>query len=136
MAIDLYSGFTNTITGETFQCISFGKNAFCFEWIVEPGGYVPFEHIHLNQDETFFVNEGALRILIEGKEHIIHEGQSITVPKGKKHIAYNGQQSQLKCVVKYTPGLDNYKFLQCFAGLTIDGDITKNGTVNIPKMLY
>ena len=136
MAVDLDSGFTNNRTGETFQCISFDENAFRFDWIVEQDGYIPFEHIHLQQDEIFYVKSGELRILIDDRQYILGEGQSIIVPKGKRHIAYNNQPSRLHCIVEYTPGLDNYKFFQCFGGLIIDGDISKNGTVNIPKMLY
>jgi hypothetical protein len=40
MAIDLYKGFTNTITGERFQCLSYDEDAFVFEWTVQPNGYV------------------------------------------------------------------------------------------------
>jgi len=136
MAIDLYRGFANRVTGETFRCISYDRTSFRFDWLVKPGGYVPFEHVHLHQKESFFVKEGELRILVEGKEHVVGEGQTFSVPKGKRHIAYNNRPSPLHCVVEYSPGLDTYQFFQCCAGLTIDGDITKNGTVNIPKMLY
>jgi quercetin dioxygenase-like cupin family protein len=136
MAVILYDGFTNKVTGETFRCISFDQSAFRFDWIVEPQGYIPFEHIHLNQDEIFYVRSGEMRMLIDDEEYIVREGQSITVPKGKRHIARNNRSARLHCEVAYRPGLDTYEFFQCFGGLTIDGDITKNGTVNIPKMLY
>jgi hypothetical protein len=48
MAVNLYDGFINEITGESFRCISFSKGTFAFEWTVQPNGYVPFEHIHIN----------------------------------------------------------------------------------------
>ncbi len=136
MAVDLYNGFTNEIAGETFTCTSFNEDAFVIDWIVQPKGYVPFEHIHHRQDEIFHIRSGEMRILIEGKEHIAKAGESITVPKGKRHIAFNNQPEILHCVVEYKPGLDNYKFFQCFGGLTIDKDIDKKGQINIPKMCY
>ncbi|HEU4470919.1 MAG TPA: cupin domain-containing protein [Flavisolibacter sp.] len=136
MAIDLYKGFTNMITGESFRCISFDEDAFIFEWIVQPFGYIPFEHIHLEQDEIFYVKKGALRIVIEGKEQIAGPGTSITVPKGKRHIAFNDRPEVLECEVRYTPGLDNYAFFQCFGGLTVDRQMNKKGGINIGKMLY
>lgn len=136
MATDLYKGFTNEITGETFRCISFNKDAFTFDWKVEPGGYIPFEHIHLKQDEIFHIRKGEIKIIIDGKEYITGEGTTITVPKGKRHIALNNRGALLHCEVEYRPGLDNFTFFQCFGGLTIDRDIAKNGTINIPKMLY
>jgi len=136
MATDLHKGFTNSMTGETFKCISFDKNSFRFDWIVDPGGYIPFEHVHLKQDEIFYIKKGEMRIRVGNSENIISEGQSIRVPKWKPHIAYNNKPSTLHCTVEYSPGLDSYKFFQCFGGLTIDKDTTENGTVNIPKMLY
>jgi quercetin dioxygenase-like cupin family protein len=136
MAIDLYRGFTNKITGETFRCISSKPSFIRFEWIVEPGGYVPFEHVHLNQDEIFHVKHGEMRIRINGIDNLISEGQDITVPKGSRHIAFNNKSSELQCEVEFRPGLDTYTFFQCFAGLTLNRDTSKHGTVNIPKMLY
>lgn len=136
MSVNLYDGFTNKVTGESFKCISFSEKAFTFEWIVEPGGYVPFEHVHLKQDEIFYIKEGEMKLVINGQEFIVGQGERITVLKGKRHIAYNNRNSRLHCIIDYTPGLDTYNVFQCFGGLTIDRDTTKNGTVNIPKMLY
>src|SRR5262245_10642620 len=101
MPIDLYKGFTNNITGETLRCISYTPYAFRFDWIVEPKGHVPFEHIHVKQTEIFQVKKGELRIVIDGEDHIVKEGQSIVVPKGKKHQAYNNLSSKLHCIVEY-----------------------------------
>jgi len=136
MAVNLYNGFTNKITGETFRCISCTEDSISFEWIVEPGGYVPFEHTHLKQDEIFHVKKGELKLVIDGEECIIGEGQSLTVPKGAPHIAYNNKPELLSCIIDYVPALDTYRFFQCFGGLTMDLDMNKNGTINIPKMLY
>ncbi len=136
MALNLYKGFQNKIAGESFRCISFNEEAFTFEWIVQPNGYVPFEHIHLNQDEIFHIKTGEIRIVIDGIEHIYASGETITVPKGKRHIAFNNKPELLTCLIEYKPGLDNYKFFQCFGGLTMDEDIDKRGQINIPKMLY
>ncbi|MCP1384715.1 cupin domain-containing protein [Runella salmonicolor] len=136
MATDLYAGFTNPIAGETFRCISFSKEAFTIDWVVQPEGYVPFEHIHINQAEIFHVKSGEMRILIDGQKHIVKTGDSITVPKGKRHIAFNNKPEVMNCTVEYRPGLDNFKFFQCFGGLTLDEDYNKKGQINIPKMCY
>ncbi len=136
MAVNLYDGFTNHITGESFRCITYDESAFVFEWTVQPDGYIPFEHIHLNQEEVFHIKEGELKISIDGETYIGKAGDTITVPKGKRHIAINNKPDTLHCVVTYKPGLDNYTFFQCFGGLTIDKDMDKKGEINIPKMLY
>ena len=106
------------------------------EWTVHPGGYVPFEHIHINQDEIFHVQQGEIRAKINGQEHIGKAGQTIFVPRGVKHIAHNDKPEKLVCIVDYKPGLDHYKVMQCFAGLTLDKRIDSRGLVNIPKIMY
>ncbi|HWY98844.1 MAG TPA: cupin domain-containing protein [Bacteroidia bacterium] len=136
MAIDVYKETVNPITGESFKCISHDENAYIMEWAVKPEGYVPFEHIHFNQDELFHVKEGEVKVVIEGKEHIGKAGETVTVPKGKKHIAFNNSKSHLKCVVEYKPRLDHHLFSQCFNGLIEDGHYDKKGGPSIPKMGY
>ena len=57
MATNIYDQCTNPISGEGFKTISFDSNAYVMQWTVQPKGYVPFEHIHLHQDETFHVKK-------------------------------------------------------------------------------
>ena len=134
--IDLYKGFTNKITGESFRCLSDTERACTFEWTVQPNGYVPFAHIHLQQDEIFRVRSGELRVVIDGKEIIARAGEMVRVSMGRSHIAFNNGSDVLQCVVSFEPGLDTYKFFQCFGGLTVDGEMDKRGQINVPKMLY
>ena len=134
--VNLYKGFTNEVTGETFRCISNTKNACVFEWVVQPNGYVPFSHIHLNQDEIFHVRKGEVRIIVDGTEVIGKPGDYVRVPKGKPHIAFNNTPQILECEVSLEPGLDTFQFFQCFGGLTNDKQMDKNGQINVPKMLY
>ena|SRR5215216_2356557 len=136
MAIDLYQSFTNPVTKETFRCISSTEEAYITEWIVQPGGFVPFEHIHLSQDEIFHVEQGEIRVVIEGREQIGVAGQTLTIPRGVRQIAYNNKQEVLHCVLEYRPGLDSYTVFQCFGGLTLDGDLNGQGLVNPLKMMY
>jgi quercetin dioxygenase-like cupin family protein len=136
MGIDLYKSFTNPVTRETFRCISFNKEAFTMEWIVHPGGYVPFEHVHIRQDEIFHIQQGEMRAKVKGHVLIGKSGDTVTVPRGTKHIAFNDKPEALICIVDYKPGLDHYRTMQCFAGLTLDCDYDKHGLVNVPKILY
>lgn len=106
------------------------------EWSVAPGGYVPFEHVHVAQDEIFHVEQGEIRARIDRKEHVGRAGDTVTAPRGVRHIAYNNRDVPLVCTVEYKPGLDHYTTMQCFAGLTLDGAIDRRGLVNIPKIMY
>ncbi len=136
MAVDIFVPCTNPISGETFKTISFNKDSLAVQWTVQAKGYVPFEHIHLKQEETFYVQRGEMRIIMSGKEYIAKAGETITVPKGLPHIAYNNKEEVLDCIVNYRPGLDHNVFMQCFNGLTMDGLIDKNGGISIPRMGY
>ena len=106
------------------------------EWIVHPGGYVPFEHVHIRQDEIFHVKQGEMRATVNGEEKIGKTGDTLCVPRGARHIACNDRDEPLVCIVEYKPGLDHYTTMQCFAGLTLDGYIDKRGLVNIPRIMY
>lgn len=106
------------------------------EWIVHPGGYVPFEHVHIYQDEIFHVKQGEMRAKVNGEEKIGKTGDTLCVPRGARHIAYNDCDEPLVCIVEYKPGLDHYKTMQCFAGLTLENEMDKRGLVNIPKIMY
>lgn len=134
--IDLYRPFTNPVTRETFRCISFTEEAFAMEWTVHPGGYVPFEHIHVNQDEIFHIEQGEMRVRMRGVTYHGSAGEVLTVPRGTRHIAFNDKDEPLVCIVEYRPGLDHYRTMQCFAGLTIDCDYNKRGLVNVAKVGY
>jgi quercetin dioxygenase-like cupin family protein len=136
MSIDLYQAFTNPITRETFRCLSSTTEAYTTEWIVQPGGYVPFEHVHLSQDEVFHIRRGEIRLKLEGAEQVGRAGQTLTIPRGARQIAYNDRPEVLDCVLEYRPALDSYKVFQCFAGLTLDGDLDRHGLVNPFKMMY
>ena len=106
------------------------------EWTVDPGGYVPFEHVHVNQDEIFHVQRGEMRVKVRGVTQLGKARDTLTIPRGTRHIAFNDKDEALVCVVEYRPGLDHYKTMQCFAGLTLDCDYDKRGLVNIPKILF
>jgi quercetin dioxygenase-like cupin family protein len=136
MAIDLYRPFTNPITKETFRCLSYTEEAYVMEWTVQPEGYVPFEHIHVLQDEIFHVKQGGIRVLVNRREQLGGVGQTLIVPRGTRHIAYNNTPETLTCVVEYKPGLDISRSFQCFGGLTCDGDVYGRYGINIPKMMY
>jgi len=136
MAIDLYQPFTNPVTKETFRCLSGTAEAYVMEWTVQPEGYVPFEHIHVSQDEIFHVKQGEIRVVINRQEQIGRPGETVTVLRGTRHIAYNHTPEPLVCVVEYKPGMDISRSFQCFSGLTCDGDVYGRYGINVPKMMY
>lgn len=106
------------------------------EWTVNPGGYVPFEHVHIFQDEIFHIQRGEMRVKVKGIEQVGNAGETLIIPRGTPHIAFNDGEEPLVCIVDYKPGLDHYKTMQCFAGLTLDCDYDRRGLVNIAKIMF
>lgn len=135
MAVPIFQAFVNPVSKETFHYLKADAESCVMNWRVEPGGYVPFEHIHLNQDEIFEVKSGVIRLLMDGKETIAHAGETVIVPTGVAHIAFNHANTPLECQVTYQPGLDMPTFIQCFGGVLLDGDLDpKTGEPNILKL--
>jgi len=59
-----------------------------FEWdnyIEKGGGPIAFPHIHEFAEERFHVVEGAIRVVIDGKESTLLAGQEVVVPPGSLH---------------------------------------------------
>ncbi len=136
MPVNIFQPVTNPVSGETFKTISFSKEAFVMQWTVQPKGYVPFEHIHLHQEEIFHIQKGAIKIIMNDREYIARAGETVAVPQGVPHIAFNNNGEVLDCIVEYKPGLDQDKFMQCLCGLTIDKQMDSKGGISIPKMGY
>ena len=136
MAVDPYEAFRNPVTLETFRCIRATPESYMMEWIMEPGGYIPFEHIHVAQDEVCHVQKGTIRALIDGNEQIGRAGETLHIPRGTKHVAFNDTAEPLTCIIEYTPGLDVFKSFQCFGGLTLDNDHGHLYGFHVPKMMY
>jgi oxalate decarboxylase/phosphoglucose isomerase-like protein (cupin superfamily) len=90
----------------------------------------------VNQDEIFHVQRGEIRARVKGVTHHGKAGDTLTITRGTRHIAFNDRDAPLVCIVEYKPGLDHYKMMQCFAGLTLDCLYDKRGLVNIPRIMF
>lgn len=55
----------------------------------EAGSPFPPTHLHPNQTETFHVEEGALRFVVDGVERVVEAGGSIVVALGRVHTVRN-----------------------------------------------
>lgn len=55
----------------------------------EAGSPSPPIHVHPHQTETFHVEDGALRFVVGGVEHVVESGGSIVVEPGQTHTVRN-----------------------------------------------
>jgi quercetin dioxygenase-like cupin family protein len=54
------------------------------ETTIFPGSEPPM-HMHTNEDETFLVLEGRLKLIVDGLEYVLNEGESKFAPRGIPH---------------------------------------------------
>jgi hypothetical protein len=136
MAINVYDRCTNPITGEILKGISVTSYVFTMQWIKKAGSdHSAVPHIHINQDEIFYVNKGQLKLRIGNKERTAGPGEKIIVGRGKSHIVVNTPE-ELDITLECRPALDYEKLLQCYEGLIQDGYTDEKGAVDMRMMAY
>jgi len=128
--------YENHISGETFEPIVSTDDSYQMNWSLRPIGAVPFSHVHPLQEETFTVREWELLLRLDDEEYTVSEGGTIVVPRWVAHVVQNRSKHILKCLVAYTPRLNQDILMRCFLGLMRDGFIHKSGLVDIQRMGY
>lgn len=97
---DLY---TWLVTGEES-----GGAYFSMLAIVPPNGGPP-PHIHLNEDETFYVLEGTPTFRLGDAVIVAGPGDFVNVPKGVLHNFRNNSDEPLRMILTFTPaGIERF----------------------------
>lgn len=73
-----------------------------------PGGGPPL-HVHRREDEIFYVLEGALQVLVDGREHTLNAGSCAFLPRGVPHTFTNRgpQAAHTLCIIS-PAGLEGF----------------------------
>ncbi len=58
---------------------------YCGKYIFLAGGQECPLHAHHTKHETFCAVRGRLRVLLDGRPHVLEEGQTLPVPPGEVH---------------------------------------------------
>jgi quercetin dioxygenase-like cupin family protein len=94
---------TFLITGEQT-----GGAYFMAQVSVLPGGYNP-PHIHHREEESFYMQEGALTIQVGGKTQTASAGDFIRLPRGVTHSFHNTGNVDAKLLLVVAPaGLEAF----------------------------
>ena len=79
-----------------------------FEATVPPGEGPP-PHTHVNDDEILYVAQGAITIIVEGRETEAGAGSFAAVPRGTVHTFRNDGSQDARLLVTIRPaGLDKF----------------------------
>jgi mannose-6-phosphate isomerase-like protein (cupin superfamily) len=67
-----------------------------------PGDGAP-PHVHLREDESFFVIEGDMSFVCGGKSFLAKPGSFLHIPKGMVHAFKNESNAVVRMLVTYSP---------------------------------
>ena len=100
------------VVGHKYRLLATGEQTggeyAVFEAIVPPGEGPPL-HTHVNDDEIFYVAEGAVTLIVEGRQIEAETGSFAVVPKGSVHTFRNDGADDARLLVTVRPaGLDKF----------------------------
>ncbi len=97
---DLY---TFLVTGDESDGAYFSMLA-----VVPPGGGPP-PHVHLHEDETFFVLEGTPTFRLGDERIVAGPGDFVNVPRGNLHCFRNLGDEPVRMILTFTPaGIERF----------------------------
>lgn len=86
-------------------------NAYGFmESLIPPGGGPP-PHIQHWNEEGFYIAEGQLTFVVDGKEVVLSEGDFVNVPKEVVHSFTNKTNKKARILVIMSPSVEEYYLL-------------------------
>lgn len=85
-----------------------GGAYFAMEALVPRGGGPP-PHIHRNEDETFYVVEGDVEVLLGDPIVIATAGDFVNVPRGTLHRFHNAGSAPARLILTFSPaGIEKF----------------------------
>jgi len=90
---------------------------------VELTGDGPPQHIHKNEDESFYVLEGEVQFLLGEHISIAKAGTFVNIPRGTRHAFARVGQEPAKLLATFTPA-----GLEKFFDEAVDLDVTDTDT--------
>jgi mannose-6-phosphate isomerase-like protein (cupin superfamily)/uncharacterized protein YndB with AHSA1/START domain len=85
---------------------------FEFDVVGRPRGFLIQSHVHTARTERHEVIEGSMRLVIEGREHILEQGEAMTVPTGAVHRQVPGGERRGRLRVQLRPAADSEAFVR------------------------
>jgi mannose-6-phosphate isomerase-like protein (cupin superfamily) len=109
---------TLSAAGTVFRIIddgaASGGRLAIFECELDPGWAGPPPHIHWEQDETFYVMTGEVRVARGDESFLVGPGQVVSVARGEVHTFGNAAPdvpARLVCTVSPASALDYFRDL-------------------------
>jgi uncharacterized protein YndB with AHSA1/START domain len=87
-----------------------------FDAVGRSRGFITQYHVHTRQSECFEVIEGALRLVIDGREHLLGPGETMEIPAGTPHRQLAGDEGEGRVRIQVRPAARTMEFLEVLAG--------------------
>ena len=105
-------GKTFGVVGQKFRILARGEQTggayAAFEAIVPPGDGAP-PHLHVDDEEVFYVADGAITLNVDGHDIDAGTGSFVVVPKGVIHTFRNDGDRDARLLITVRPaGLDKF----------------------------
>ena len=86
-----------------------GGTMSAYEFVIPPETAGPPLHLHRNWDEAFYVLEGEMTFLIDGRTSTVPAGSFVFIPRGILHTFWNEGTVPAKQLTVFTPaGIEEY----------------------------
>jgi uncharacterized cupin superfamily protein len=100
-----------------------------YEFVIPPATAGPPLHLHRTWDEAFYVLEGELTFLIDGRTTSAPAGSFVFVPRGILHTFWNENTEPAKQLTVFTPaGIEDY-FEEVTQVMATGGDDTLEAAI-------
>ena len=96
-------------------------------------GAVDVEHIHPLQEETFRVITGTMKFIVDGREIVATNGDTVVVPAGTPHTFANIGEGEALIRTELRPALNTETFFESYFALAQAGKI--NPKTKTPDLL-
>jgi uncharacterized protein YndB with AHSA1/START domain len=106
--------------GLRFEIRSRSDELLEFDAVGRTRGFITQYHVHTKQSEHFEVIEGTLRLVVDGREHLLGPGDTMEVPAGTPHRQIAGDEGEGRVRVQVRPAARTEEFLHLLAGLRLN----------------
>ncbi len=104
-----------------------GGELFEMEVVGHPRGFLAQRHVHPEQVERLEMVSGTMKVSMNGRDHILHEGQSIEVPAGTPHTQVPVGEGPGRVRIQVRPAGQSEAFLRRVAELCRQGQFMRQG---------
>jgi uncharacterized protein YndB with AHSA1/START domain/mannose-6-phosphate isomerase-like protein (cupin superfamily) len=92
-----------------------------------PRGFLDQRHVHPEQTERIEVVSGAMKVTMDGREHLLQAGDSIEIPPGTPHTQVPAGDGPGTVRIQVRPPGRTQEFMERVAELCRDGQFTRGG---------